>query len=184
MRSTKRSPAPGGRRRGSQRRPPRRAPRRSLSARSRRSGGSSVSRSRRFTPGAASRCPRRAPADGTLPPSPAGGSREPAPRELARRRTGAPAHPLPASPGARAQAGLAPAPPSGTLDGVNPRGPNVSAGAIIVVGRAWFLRSVPELLVLDGPRLRPGEIAVFAFVAGAAMLAGFIILVRQLRCHE
>ena len=59
------------------------------------------------------------------------------------------------------------------------------AGAIVVFVGARFLQSVPEIFVLDRPMVRPGEIAGFAFVAGAAMLAaGFIILVRGLRRRE
>ena len=63
------------------------------------------------------------------------------------------------------EAGLAPAPPSATLDGMNPRGLNSIAGATVVVAGAWFLRSVPKMLVA-GPRLRPGEIAFLALFAG------------------
>jgi hypothetical protein len=67
---------------------------------------------------------------------------------------------------------------------MNTRVSNCIAGAIAVFAGTWFFQSVPKLLVLDGPRPPPGVIAVFFFVAGAAMLAGFIIFARELRRRE
>ena len=67
------------------------------------------------------------------------------------------------------------------MKAMNTRGPICIAGAIVVLAGALIFQSVPNFL--DESAARDGA-SFSALLALAVMLAGFIILVRELRRKE